>query len=295
MGWLEKTTRLRDEEGIEIVAVDEPKLWTIFGRPYEAEDVSSTMASGKVLCSPALAGHLEKLGWPGNLKGFNYYNADKLRKELEEIFPDPARPLLDDPDWPDCWGGHKNCPAMAVEALREASNVPATERQLTVLQFFGVESDGVTKGEASALIDELFSDPEKMARWDRKKSKEFSGVPATDKQMVRLRFAARTLGKQLPDRLSKQHASDLIDDWYGENDALEAAYQQFKEDEIEREFEEYERENREEEKREFRQPARQSPRAVFAAPKTSGCLGVIVFGVFLVGTGIFSAIHWLKP
>jgi hypothetical protein len=235
MKWLPEDTLLYTDASANEMptpASQVPELWTIAGRPYEAKDDSVGTMSGKVPISKSLQRYLaEELGWPGSTAGFNYYNGDKLRKNLEKIFYDPHRPLLDDPDWP--WSGE--CPAAAArtEAARQAE--PITENQARVLKYFGYSSDGITKGGAERLIGELLAFPEKAAAWENAKRQAWSLEPATDRQLFRLRFAAQRLSRTLPENLTKRAASDLIDQWFASSPALEDAYQQHKLDEEERE------------------------------------------------------------
>ena len=244
MKWLPEDTLLYTTNSAEEVptpASQIPELWTIAGRRYEAKDNSSGTMSGNMPISKALQRYLtEELGWPGSTAGFNYYNGDKLRRDLEKIFCDPHRPLLDDPDWP--WSGE--CPAAAArtEAARQAE--PITENQKRVLRFFGCSLDGITKGGAERLIGELLAVPKKAAAWENAKRQAWSLEPATDRQLFRLRFAARSLNRTLPEVLTKQAASDLIDQWFASSPALEDAYQQHKIDEEEREHEQWQAEIR---------------------------------------------------
>ena len=104
-GWLSPDVKIRERNSsVYVAAKDVPQLWTIAGRPYVAEDLSVGTSSGKLPISRALKKYLQdELGWPGKTDGLNYYDADKLRNVLQKAFPSESRPLLDDPDWPDCW------------------------------------------------------------------------------------------------------------------------------------------------------------------------------------------------
>lgn len=257
------------------------RLWTIADRPFTWTDPSVGLASGKVPISRALKRFLRtELGWPGKVDSLNYYNADRLRKDLEKLFP--PKHLLDDPDWPACWSGGSPAEEARREQQRRAGTV--TDNQKAVLDFFGKRAR--TFGEASDTISELFSDPKKSARWEAEKARRGSLVPATEPQWIRLRFAAKRLNKDLPSVLTKTQASELIDEWYGDNPEIEDEYQDHKERIEEEECEQYRQELAEE----FERPSRAvSSTGQPKRAKPQGCASILVIGV-LVGASLVSAV-----
>lgn len=228
-GWLSPDVKIRERNSsVYVAAKDVPQLWTIAGRPYVAEDLSVGTSSGKLPISRALKKYLQdELGWPGKTDGLNYYDADKLRNVLQKAFPSESRPLLDDPDWPDCWS--QPCPAEVVrrqaEWQRERKSRPATEKQVAALRFFDVRAEKFTVKEASTRLSELLSQPGNRARLEAKQKAD----PATDAQLRRLEFAAKRLKLSYPAGISKFDASQLLDEWYEDPD-LEDAYQEYKSD-----------------------------------------------------------------
>lgn len=156
--------------------------------------------------SIAQAQYLDELGCPFPVTPLNYYQADFLRKRLEEAFPDKRR-VFCDPDNP--WSLGSASPLNLTEEERERRKYleflgipvpksadlrllcelvakhdtpekrrayaeaphrwkrqPATNRQLKVLRFFGMNPEArVNRGMANSLILRLFSDEEKRERW----------------------------------------------------------------------------------------------------------------------------------
>jgi hypothetical protein len=226
-GWLSPEVNLREKNASAFMAAkDVPQLWTIAGRPYIAEDLSVGTLSGKLPISRALKKYLQdELGWPGKTDGLNYYDADKLRNALEKAFPSESRPLLDDPDWPDCWS--QPCPAEAVRRQAQWQNEresrPATEKQVAALRFFGVRGEKLTVKEASNRLDELLNQPGNREKFEAKQK----GEPATEAQMRRLEFAAKRLKRTYAVGISKFDASLLLDEWYDDSN-LEEEYQEYK-------------------------------------------------------------------
>lgn len=229
-----------DDEKHFVRSIEFEKLWKIAGRDFTIDDPSIGTASGKVPASHAIKKWLrEELGWPGQVDGLNYYTADKLRRFLEEHVPG-QRPPFDDPGWPECWGGQRECPAALARAEEERRREPVTDSQRGVLKFFGRSAR--TKGEASDVIGVILSNPENNERWEAEKARRGSSVAATEAQLIRLRFAAKRLRKRLPDSVSKTQASELVDEWYGDNPELEDDYQNHKEQLLLQEVEEMRRE-----------------------------------------------------
>jgi hypothetical protein len=182
------------------------------------------LESEKVPVSPALRQRLIELGWPANVDNLrNYYWGNKLREKLELVFPDAQRPLFDDPDWPKCWSS----PPPARESLEPPKwfSDPITTAQDNLLVFFLGPNHGIEKKiDAAIEIEELLEDPDNAARWEASKSK----VPATKKQLDRLDWWAKKLGRSVPSSLTKVQASDLIDKWLDERPDLESEWYEFK-------------------------------------------------------------------
>ena len=203
------------------------KLWKgtqAIARQIEQFDMVD-LASEKVPLSSALRSRTAELGWPGNVELLrNYYWGNKLREKLESLFPDSSRSLFDDPDWPRCWSWP--CPSGAARQAQDRLNEPLTAAQNEVLTFFLGASHGIgTKGDASGRIEELLDDPENNARWEAHKS----NIPATEKQIDRLKWWAQKLGRELPSPLMKAQASQLIDQWLEEHPELESEWYEYKE------------------------------------------------------------------
>jgi hypothetical protein len=167
---------------------------------------SASLLSQRHPSSIAQAQYLDELGWPFPVTPLNYYQADFLRKRLEEAFPDKRR-VFCDPDNP--WSPGSASPLNLTEEEREQRKYleflgvpvpetadlrllcelvaehdapekrrayaeapyrwkqqPATNRQLKVLRFFGMNPQArVNRGTANSLILRLFSDQEKRERW----------------------------------------------------------------------------------------------------------------------------------
>ena len=156
----------------------------------------------------------------------NYYNANKLRESLEDIFHDDNRSLFDDPDWPKCWSNMSPAKErLKYEVIRDE---PVTDNQMSVLKFFNKYKGVKTKGVASVIIEELLSYPLRKKQWYDERALRWSNVPATEPQLVRIRFACESLGVAMPRVLSKQEASNIIDSLYSENEQLEDDYQSYK-------------------------------------------------------------------
>jgi hypothetical protein len=226
-GWLHPEVNIRELNASAYVAAkDVPKLWIIAGRSYVADDLSVGTASGKLAISRALKQYLQdELGWPGKTDGLNYYDADKLRNVLEKAFPSEGRPLLDDPDWPNCWS--QPCPAEVVRCRAlfhsERDSRPATEKQVATLGFFGVRGEKLSVKEASDRLDELLNQPGNRAKFEAKQKAE----PATEVQLRRLEFAAKRLKCSYAAGISNFDASHLLDEWYADSE-LEDEYQEYK-------------------------------------------------------------------
>ena len=189
-------------------------------REFEAID----LASKQVPLSRALRKRLVELGWPGNVELLkNYYWGNKLREELESLFPNVAREPFGDPDWPKCWSWP--CPAEQLRQEKLRRNEPLTPAQDEVLRFFLGPSHGIiSKGDAFAEIEDLLDDPDNEARWEDQKAR----IPATDKQRARLKWWSEKLGRRIPTPLMKAQASRLIDQWLEEHPELEAEWYAFK-------------------------------------------------------------------
>jgi hypothetical protein len=225
--WLPPVTEIATEkDGPWMQAQSINKLWkenkAIAKQIDDFEIVD--LESEKVPVSPALRQRLIELGWPANVDNLrNYYWGNKLREKLELVFPNAQRPLFDDPDWPKCWSS----PPPARESLEPPKwfSDPITTAQDNLLVFFLGPNHGIEKKiDAAIEIEELLEDPDNAARWEASKSK----VPATKKQLDRLDWWAKKLGRSVPSSLTKVQASDLIDKWLDERPDLESEWYEFK-------------------------------------------------------------------
>jgi len=215
MGLLDRDVELREDDGagrrFKARAIE--RLWKIAGRdftpPPSSErklDMGGSPAAEALPCSQSMRRRLvETLRWPGRTDILNYRDADLIRRKLEWLFPDPNRPLFDDPDWPASWS---SMGSRAQVAKRQAE---MAQEQIT----------------------------EKKAAWESAKAAVGSSVPATAPQMFRLEFAASRLGKTLRSQLTEKAASVLINEWFNANPDLEDEYQEMKEEDlaVEMEFE----------------------------------------------------------
>jgi len=221
--WLPPETEVSaDKDGPWQQAKSDAKLWkgtqTISKRIEDFEIVD--LASEKVPLSPALQERIRELGWPGDVELLrNYYWGNKLREELEALFPDSTRAPFDDPNWPKCWSWPS--PAVALRREQMRLNEPLTPAQNNVLTFFlGADHGFTRKSEASGKIEELLDDPENEARWEDHNST----IPATEKQRDRLKWWAEKLGHKLPPSIKKTQASRLLDQWLEEHPELESEW-----------------------------------------------------------------------
>ena len=129
---------------------------------------SKVLLSQKAPVSRAQVEYLHELGWPFPVKSLNYYQVDFLRKRLEEAFPDRRRPFID-PDNP--WSPGSTSPLNLTSEEREErryawKRLPATNRQLKFLRFFGMSPDArVNRGTATSLITRILSETENRKRW----------------------------------------------------------------------------------------------------------------------------------
>jgi hypothetical protein len=225
--WLPPETEVSEEkEGSWQQAQSLTKLWAgtqATSKRIEEFEIAD-LESKKLPISPALSKRITELGWPGNVKLLqNYYWGNKLREQLESLFPDASRSVFDDPDWPKCWSWL----SPAEESRQEQSrlNEPLTLAQSEVLMFFiGANHGIVTKSDAADKIEGLLEDPENDARWEDHKLK----VPATEKQKDRLKWWAKKLGRRLPTPLMKAQASQLIDQWLEDHPELEPEWYEHK-------------------------------------------------------------------
>ncbi len=224
IGWLPPETEVADaKEGPWRYASDVTKLWKVnkatqtLAHAFEAGNLESE----KLPLSNAIANRLKELGWPGDVRLLrNYYRGNRLREQLEQIFPQRCNDLFDDPDWPTCW----SWPCPAEQARRNAertktsprdwSNDPVTPKQYNRLKWWAEKlrfplPSPSTKGEASAIIEEwLEKHPELEEEWEN--------------EATRLRDA--DLANYELDLQVSQIAGD-VDDWrefYGCNSVSDA-------------------------------------------------------------------------
>jgi len=136
--------------------------------------------------SSAQIRYLGELGWLFPVDKLNYYQADWLRKRLEENFPERIRPFRDS-DNP--WSPGSTRP-MNVE--------PANVTQRSYLEFLGVDCDeSVTADKADILIANKGS-KEKFSEWKTIRD-SWKNLPPTDRQLQVLRFF-KCLPHQMADR-----------------------------------------------------------------------------------------------
>ncbi|HET7625982.1 MAG TPA: hypothetical protein VFM25_12035, partial [Verrucomicrobiae bacterium] len=225
--WLPPETEVAEEkDGPWQQAQSFAKLWKStqgIAKRIEGLEIVD-LESEKVPLSPALRTRIIELGWPGKVELLrNYYWGNKLREQLESLFPNSSRAPFDDPDWPKCWSWPSPAGALRQEHARLTE--PLTPAQNEVLTYFLGAGHGIaTKGEASDKIEELLDDPENDARWEDHKSK----IPATEKQRDRLKWWAQKLGRRLPSPLMKSQASRLIDQLLEQHPDLESEWYEHK-------------------------------------------------------------------
>ena len=217
-GWLVPETQVHEcSSDVWQSAEAVPSFWKLTAslrNKIESFGVPSLM-SEKLPVSAAQTARLAFLGWPGNaLLLRNYYWANKLRESLEKMLPDGNRPAFDDPAWP--WSD--GCPAQRERWQCQEDAGPPTDDQQTVLQFFhGPQHRFTMRVEAQREVVKLLANSETSVRW----WKYNENIPASDRQVARLKWAARRLGRSLPKPLNKTIAHRLIDDWFGEFPELE--------------------------------------------------------------------------
>ena len=214
---------------------------------------SASLLSQRHPSSIAQAQYLNELGWPFSATPLNYYQADFLRKRLEEAFPQKRRVFID-PDNP--WSPGSASPLNLTEEEREQRKYldflgvpvpesadlrllcelvakhdtpekhrayaeaphrwklqPATNRQLKVLRFFGMNPQaGVNRGTANSLILRLFNDEEKREGW--LKYKLLTGDFDDDSPELRPFDASELANVHLPidSNLSYSEASGAVED-----------------------------------------------------------------------------------
>lgn len=214
---------------------------------------SASLLSQRHPSSIAQAQYLDELGWPFPVRPLNYYQADFLRKRLEEAFPDKRR-VFCDADNP--WSPGSASPLNLTEEEREQRKYldflgvpvpesadlrllcelvakhdtpekrrayaeaphrwklqPATNRQLKVLRFFGMNPQAsVNRGTADSLILRLFNDEERREGW--LKYKLLTGDFDDDSPELRPFDASEVANVHLPidSNLSYSEASRAIED-----------------------------------------------------------------------------------
>jgi hypothetical protein len=154
--------------------------------------------------------YIQELGWPFPIAHLNYYQADFLWKRLEECFPERLRAFVDpeNPWRPGAtkpmnliladhhqraylnflgiqtaeWITAKDAAMLISEhdspekqrQWRDARNawkkLPASNRQLKVLRFFGCyEGTDIKRGTASTVITRIFADEDNVMKWENYK------------------------------------------------------------------------------------------------------------------------------
>ena len=167
---------------------------------------SKVLLSQKALVSRAQVEYLRELGWPFPVESLNYYQVDFLRKRLEEAFPDRRKPFIDpDNPWSPGSTSPLNFTSeereqrnylkfLGVTVPEEADVgqlqhliarydtpekrreyeeaphawklLPATNRQLKLLRFFGMSPQlRLNRGSATSLITRILSDEDNRKRW----------------------------------------------------------------------------------------------------------------------------------
>src|SRR5437667_12076476 len=171
---------------------------------------STALLSQRRPSSAAQARYLNELCWPFPVACLNYYQADFVRKRLEEAFPEKRRVFID-PDNP--WSPGSENPLNLGDEEREERKylrflgvafpedaylrvlrdlvskydtpekrreyeearhawrrLPATNRQLKLLRFFGMSPQArLNRGTATSLITRILSDEDNWKRWTQYK------------------------------------------------------------------------------------------------------------------------------
>ncbi len=227
--WLEPQTNVSESDcGPWVNAATVNKFWKgtkeIEKRIDDFEDID--LEAEKIPISRLLAERIISLNWPGEIKALkNYYWANRLREQLESLFPSLDRKIFDDPNCPSGLSrAHQTSPTVASHDYYEDPITPAQNELLCF--FLGVRHGIISKGEASDRIEELLDDVENEKLWQQRNA----SVPATQRQLNRLKWWSEKIRRKLPHPLTKAQASDLIDKWQEEYPDLELDWHEYKQE-----------------------------------------------------------------